>query len=152
MQRVHPVAQSILERFALLLCIGFIWAFAAILTVAGAYNHVKEQTKMNCRIDHSFLLSSAPWYSAGLNNDNVFSSLSSSDMYVLLRVGSKFLTLSCGGLLYSELAMSLEWWVLHLYQQQRFTFNFKFCSFPFVLDFLLVTRVLVLGSTNKLWV
>ncbi|KAM3304823.1 nucleobase-ascorbate transporter 3 [Capsicum chacoense] len=61
MQHVHRVAQSILERFALLLCVGLIWAFAAILTVAGAYNHVKEQTKLSCRVDHSFLLSSAPW-------------------------------------------------------------------------------------------
>lgn len=78
MQRVHPVAQSILERFALLLCIGLIWAFAAILTVAGAYNHVKERTELSCRIDRSFLLQSAPWYSAGYNNDNVFS------LYLLL--------------------------------------------------------------------
>ncbi|XP_059279259.1 nucleobase-ascorbate transporter 3 [Lycium ferocissimum] len=61
MQRVHPAAQSILERFALLLCVGLIWAFAAILTVAGAYNHVKERTELSCRIDRSFLLSSAPW-------------------------------------------------------------------------------------------
>lgn len=61
LQRVHPVAQSILERFALLLCVGLIWAFAAILTVAGAYNHVKARTELSCRIDRSFLLSSAPW-------------------------------------------------------------------------------------------
>lgn len=52
----------ILERFGLLFCIGIVWAFAAILTAAGAYNNVKEQTKMNCRIDHSFLIQSAPWY------------------------------------------------------------------------------------------
>ncbi|KAK3423098.1 hypothetical protein EUGRSUZ_F00033 [Eucalyptus grandis] len=49
------------ERYALLFCIGIIWAFAAILTVSGAYNNVKEQTKTSCRIDRSYLLSSAPW-------------------------------------------------------------------------------------------
>ncbi|GAB4851983.1 N-terminal acetyltransferase [Ancistrocladus abbreviatus] len=50
-----------LERYALLLCIGIVWAFAAILTVAGAYNHVKQQTKQSCRTDGSHLISSAPW-------------------------------------------------------------------------------------------
>ncbi|KAL3655221.1 N-terminal acetyltransferase [Castilleja foliolosa] len=58
---IHPVARSMLERFALLVCIGLIWAFAAILTAAGAYSHVKEQTKSSCRTDHSSLVSSSPW-------------------------------------------------------------------------------------------
>ncbi|KAL3646724.1 N-terminal acetyltransferase [Castilleja foliolosa] len=58
---IHPVAWPMLERFALLVCIGLIWAFAAILTAAGAYNHVKEQTKSSCRTDHSLLMSSSPW-------------------------------------------------------------------------------------------
>lgn len=62
LKSVHPIAHRICERFALLLCIGFIWAFAAILTAAGAYNNVGEQTKMSCRIDRSYLMSSAPWY------------------------------------------------------------------------------------------
>ncbi|KAK3039366.1 hypothetical protein RJ639_027615 [Escallonia herrerae] len=61
LKHIHPIAHSILERFALLFCIGLVWAFAAILTASGAYNHVKEQTKMSCRVDRSFLLSSAPW-------------------------------------------------------------------------------------------
>ncbi|KAI9113344.1 hypothetical protein K1719_015869 [Acacia pycnantha] len=58
---VHPAAQHVLERFALLMCIGVIWAFAAILTVAGAYNNSKQQTQTSCRTDRSYLLSSAPW-------------------------------------------------------------------------------------------
>lgn len=60
-KRVHERAHPILERYALLLCLGVVWAFAAILTVGGVYNRVKEQTKMSCRTDHSSLISSAPW-------------------------------------------------------------------------------------------
>lgn len=59
---LHPRAHPVLERFGLLICIGIIWAFAAILTVGGAYNNVREQTKQSCRTDHSHLISSAPWY------------------------------------------------------------------------------------------
>ncbi|KAH8488113.1 hypothetical protein H0E87_023977 [Populus deltoides] len=54
---VHPV----LEMFGLLICVGIIWAFAAILTVAGAYNNVGYQTKQSCRTDRSYLVSSSPW-------------------------------------------------------------------------------------------
>lgn len=60
-KRLHPRAHPILERYALLLCLGFIWAFAAILTAGGVYNRVKKQTQMSCRTDRSFLISSAPW-------------------------------------------------------------------------------------------
>ncbi|EOY14597.1 Xanthine/uracil permease family protein isoform 2 [Theobroma cacao] len=61
LKRIHSRAHLILERFALLLCIGIIWAFAAILTVSGAYNNVKPATKQSCRTDRSYLMSSAPW-------------------------------------------------------------------------------------------
>ncbi|XP_073147705.1 nucleobase-ascorbate transporter 3 [Henckelia pumila] len=61
LQHIHSVARPMLERYALLVCVGVIWAFAAILTVAGAYNHVREQTKSSCRTDRSYLMSSAPW-------------------------------------------------------------------------------------------
>ncbi|GAY39440.1 hypothetical protein CUMW_044390 [Citrus unshiu] len=40
LKRLHPKAHFIVERFALLFCIGVVWAFAAILTAAGAYNNV----------------------------------------------------------------------------------------------------------------
>ncbi|WJX11483.1 N-terminal acetyltransferase [Trifolium repens] len=36
LRRLHAKADHILERFALLACIAVVWAFAAILTVAGA--------------------------------------------------------------------------------------------------------------------
>ncbi|KAL8145117.1 nucleobase-ascorbate transporter 3-like [Apium graveolens] len=58
---IHPRAHSVLERFAMLLCIAFVWVFAVIVTVSGAYNNVGQQTKMSCRTDRSGLLSSAPW-------------------------------------------------------------------------------------------
>ncbi|GMI90648.1 pigment defective embryo 135, nucleobase ascorbate transporter 3 [Hibiscus trionum] len=61
LKRLHSRAHVILERFALLFCIGIIWAFAAILTVSGAYNNVKTATKQSCRTDRSFLISSSPW-------------------------------------------------------------------------------------------
>ncbi|GMJ15365.1 pigment defective embryo 135, nucleobase ascorbate transporter 3 [Hibiscus trionum] len=61
LKRVHSRAHLILERFALLLCIGIIWAFASVLTVSGAYNNVKTATKLSCRTDRSYLMSSAPW-------------------------------------------------------------------------------------------
>ncbi|XP_021718730.1 nucleobase-ascorbate transporter 3-like [Chenopodium quinoa] len=60
-KRIHSRAHSILERYALLICMGIIWAFAAILTAGGVYNRVKDQTKMSCRTDRNFLVSSAPW-------------------------------------------------------------------------------------------
>ncbi|KAG5404872.1 hypothetical protein IGI04_010991 [Brassica rapa subsp. trilocularis] len=55
--------QTILERYALLVCLALIWAFAAILTVSGAYNNVSVATKLSCRTDRSFLMSAAPWIS-----------------------------------------------------------------------------------------
>ncbi|KAJ0570816.1 putative xanthine/uracil/vitamin C permease [Helianthus annuus] len=61
LKRLHHRAHSILERFALLFCIALVWAFAAILTVAGAYNNVGQQTKLSCRTDRSYLIESAPW-------------------------------------------------------------------------------------------
>lgn len=61
LQHIHHAASSIVERFALLLCIAIIWLFALILTVSGAYNNAKPQTQQSCRTDGSSLLSSAPW-------------------------------------------------------------------------------------------
>ncbi|MCI26807.1 nucleobase-ascorbate transporter 3-like, partial [Trifolium medium] len=60
LKRLHAKADHILERFALLVCIAVIWAFAAILTVAGAYNTSKSKTQTSCRTDRSYLMSSAP--------------------------------------------------------------------------------------------
>ncbi|XP_054818532.1 nucleobase-ascorbate transporter 3 [Prosopis cineraria] len=61
LKRIHDTTHHVLERFALLLCIGIIWAFAAVLTVSGAYSTTKVRTQESCRTDRSYLLSSAPW-------------------------------------------------------------------------------------------
>ncbi|XWS25680.1 hypothetical protein CRYUN_Cryun27aG0088400 [Craigia yunnanensis] len=61
LKHIHSRASLILERFALLFCIGIIWVFASVLTVSGAYKNVKTATKQSCRTDRSFLMSSAPW-------------------------------------------------------------------------------------------
>ncbi|KAJ6954995.1 hypothetical protein NC652_006439 [Populus alba x Populus x berolinensis] len=58
---LNPRANPAIERFGLLVCVGIIWAFAAILTVSGAYNNAGQQTKQSCRTDRSYLMSSAPW-------------------------------------------------------------------------------------------
>ncbi|RLN00075.1 nucleobase-ascorbate transporter 3 [Panicum miliaceum] len=58
---IHERITFLFERYSLLLCIGIVWAFAAILTAAGAYNHVSPKTQQHCRTDRSFLMSSAPW-------------------------------------------------------------------------------------------
>ncbi|KAF6143425.1 hypothetical protein GIB67_029594 [Kingdonia uniflora] len=61
LRRIHENTHAIIERFTLLFCIAIVWAFAAILTVAGAYNSVREVTKVHCRTDRSYLISSASW-------------------------------------------------------------------------------------------
>ncbi|XAR61834.1 hypothetical protein NMG60_11016358 [Bertholletia excelsa] len=61
LKNLHSRAHTILERFALLFCIGLVWAFAAILTAAGAYNDDASRARQNCRVDSSNLLRSAPW-------------------------------------------------------------------------------------------
>ncbi|KAH9797362.1 nucleobase-ascorbate transporter 2 [Citrus sinensis] len=51
----------IMERFALLITITVIWAYAHLLTASGAYKHRPDLTQMNCRTDKANLISSAPW-------------------------------------------------------------------------------------------
>lgn len=51
----------ILERFALLISVAVIWAYAHLLTASGAYKHHPEETQMHCRTDKANLISSAPW-------------------------------------------------------------------------------------------
>ncbi|XP_066357484.1 nucleobase-ascorbate transporter 3-like [Miscanthus floridulus] len=58
---IHQRVTFLFERYSLLLCIGIVWAFAAILTAAGAYDHASLKTQQHCRTDKSFLISSAPW-------------------------------------------------------------------------------------------
>ncbi|PKA50173.1 Nucleobase-ascorbate transporter 2 [Apostasia shenzhenica] len=51
----------LLERFALLITVATLWAYAHILTVSGAYKHRQEKTQFHCRTDRANLISSAPW-------------------------------------------------------------------------------------------
>ncbi|KAL0305612.1 UNVERIFIED_CONTAM: Nucleobase-ascorbate transporter 2 [Sesamum radiatum] len=51
----------VLERFALLISVTVIWAYAHLLTASGAYKHHPELTQRNCRTDKANLISSAPW-------------------------------------------------------------------------------------------
>lgn len=54
--------RPIFERFAVLLSVAIVWAYAAILTVTGAYNNRPPQTQFSCRVDRSGLISGASWY------------------------------------------------------------------------------------------
>ncbi|XP_027366401.1 nucleobase-ascorbate transporter 4 isoform X1 [Abrus precatorius] len=49
------------DRFAIIVSIGIAWAFAEILTAAGAYNKRSPRTQYSCRTDRSGLISAAPW-------------------------------------------------------------------------------------------
>jgi hypothetical protein len=51
----------VLERFALLISVTVIWAYAHLLTASGAYRHRPNLTQENCRTDRANLISSAPW-------------------------------------------------------------------------------------------
>lgn len=114
--------QMILERYALLVCLALIWAFAAILTVSGAYNNVSVATKLSCRTDRSFLMSAAPWFVSYIL---VFFfiqgqiSLESVAQFSFL-TGLASRTRSSGGLRYSERVMCLECSVLRLSHLQRY--------------------------------
>lgn len=49
------------DRFAIIVSIGIVWAFAEILTAVGAYNKRSPRTQFSCRTDRSGLISAAPW-------------------------------------------------------------------------------------------
>ncbi|CAA2937406.1 nucleobase-ascorbate transporter 2 [Olea europaea subsp. europaea] len=51
----------VLERFAFLISVTVIWAYAHLLTASGAYKHRPELTQKNCRTDRANLISTAPW-------------------------------------------------------------------------------------------
>ncbi|XVF44969.1 hypothetical protein PTKIN_Ptkin02bG0165900 [Pterospermum kingtungense] len=53
--------RTIFDRFAILLSVGIIWAYAEILTAAGAYDRRAPKTQFSCRTDRSGLISAAPW-------------------------------------------------------------------------------------------
>lgn len=61
LRNLRPATHFLFERFSPLFCIAIVWLFATILTFSGAYKNVSELTKQHCRVDRSYLLSSAPW-------------------------------------------------------------------------------------------
>jgi len=64
MQFVPHVLHSgkhVFDRFSVLFTVAIVWLYAFILTVGGAYNHVKRTTQMTCRTDSSGLIDAAPW-------------------------------------------------------------------------------------------
>ncbi|XP_073127003.1 nucleobase-ascorbate transporter 2 isoform X3 [Henckelia pumila] len=61
MKNFRAKQYPVLERFALLISVTVIWAYAHLLTASGAYKHRPELTQINCRTDKANLISSAPW-------------------------------------------------------------------------------------------
>ncbi|KAL5706725.1 Nucleobase-ascorbate transporter 7 [Ranunculus cassubicifolius] len=59
--RLLSSKRSIFDRFAVLFSVGFVWLFAFILTIAGAYNNRSTATQFSCRTDRTGLLRAAPW-------------------------------------------------------------------------------------------
>ncbi|XP_073309069.1 nucleobase-ascorbate transporter 2 isoform X3 [Primulina huaijiensis] len=61
MKNFQAKQYPVLERFALLISVTVIWAYAHLLTASGAYKHRPELTQRNCRTDKANLISSSPW-------------------------------------------------------------------------------------------
>eukprot|EP01018_Ginkgo_biloba_P015124 Gb_40643 [translate_table: standard] len=61
LKHIHTRHLPIFERFAVLICVTFVWAYAHLLTASGAYKHKSDLTKNHCRTDRANLISSAPW-------------------------------------------------------------------------------------------
>lgn len=50
-----------LDRFAVIISIATVWAYASLLTAAGAYKTRPPNTQFSCRVDRSGLVSGASW-------------------------------------------------------------------------------------------
>ncbi|KAF8013921.1 hypothetical protein BT93_I1703 [Corymbia citriodora subsp. variegata] len=53
--------RAIFDRSAVLFSVAIVWAFAALLTLSGAYNRKSINTQLSCRTDRSGLIGSAEW-------------------------------------------------------------------------------------------
>ncbi|GER42133.1 xanthine/uracil permease family protein [Striga asiatica] len=53
--------RPIYDRYAVLLSVGIVWAYAALLTVAGAYRYRSLNTQLSCRVDSSGLVRVSSW-------------------------------------------------------------------------------------------
>ena len=54
--------RAIFDRFAVIFSIAIVWAYAEILTAAGAYKNRPPSTQFSCRTDRSGLIRAASWY------------------------------------------------------------------------------------------
>ncbi|CAI0476006.1 unnamed protein product [Linum tenue] len=61
LKNFHFRQLPVLERFALLISVTVIWAYALLLTASGTYKHRPDLTQGNCRTDRAYLISAAPW-------------------------------------------------------------------------------------------
>ncbi|KAJ4975456.1 hypothetical protein NE237_000562 [Protea cynaroides] len=63
LKHVRPFKDvPIFERFPILICTTFIWAYSHVLTAGGAYRNRPIRTQIHCRTDRAHLISSAPWF------------------------------------------------------------------------------------------
>lgn len=53
--------RAVFGRYAILFSVAIVWAYAEILTAAGAYDNRAPKTQFSCRTDRSGLISAAPW-------------------------------------------------------------------------------------------
>lgn len=107
----------VVERFALIIALIIVWAYAHVLTASGAYKHRPHQTQLNCRTDMSNLISSAPWLVSSYSLDIIkkHSIVDSVFIYLCfswLILGSRFLIHFNGEHLALMLVMLLLWWPL----------------------------------------
>ncbi|KAG6406658.1 hypothetical protein SASPL_134265 [Salvia splendens] len=55
--------RPIYDRFAVLISVGLVWAYASLLTAAGAYRNRPLNTQLSCRVDRSGFVSGSSWVS-----------------------------------------------------------------------------------------
>ncbi|KAG6589463.1 Nucleobase-ascorbate transporter 6 [Cucurbita argyrosperma subsp. argyrosperma] len=59
--QVIKSGKHIFDRFAVIFCVVFVWIYAFLLTVGGAYKGAPSKTQSSCRTDRSGLIENAPW-------------------------------------------------------------------------------------------
>ncbi|PNT20372.1 hypothetical protein POPTR_009G086800v4 [Populus trichocarpa] len=96
---------SMYSRYAVLFSVAVVWAYAAVLTVAGAYNNKPPNTQLSCRVDRSGLIGAAPWIKfpypfqwggPTFNAGNVFSMMAACLVAVIESTGTIIATYQYG--------------------------------------------------------
>ncbi|XP_063950093.1 nucleobase-ascorbate transporter 7 isoform X2 [Daucus carota subsp. sativus] len=57
----HVWKSSRFDRYAILFSVALVWAYASLLTAAGAYKNKSPSTQFSCRVDRSGLIGGASW-------------------------------------------------------------------------------------------